>query len=199
MGYIDLYLLHSPYGGKQKRLECWRAVEDAIHEGEVKCGGVSNFGVKHVSQLPLSSPFVFENNRADEGGRQLQELLDSKPKILPAVNQIEIHPFNTQIRISTFCASHNITIQAYAPLAKAMRFSHPVVKSLSKKYGCTPAQLLLRWGLQKGYCVLPKSVKRERIVENGDIGNFEIEEEDVRKMGELDEGLVTDWDPTDAD
>lgn len=76
---------------------------------------------------------------------------------------------------------------------------HPVVKELAGKYGCSPAQLLVRWSLQKGYVPLPKSARKERIVENGDIGGFEIEEADVRKLDGCDEGLVTDWDPTDAD
>jgi len=176
LGYLDLYLLHSPYGGKERRLECWRAVEDAIEEGEVRCGGVSNFGVAH-----------------------LQELLNSNPRILPVINQIEVHPFNTQTKITSFCKEHNIVIQAYAPLAKAMRFKHPKVKELSGKYNCTPAQLLVRWSLQKGYVPLPKSVKKERIRENADVGGFEIEEGDMRTLDGCDEGLVTDWDPTDAE
>ncbi|RAL60828.1 hypothetical protein DID88_010153 [Monilinia fructigena] len=98
LDYIDLYLLHSPYGGKQRRLECWRAVEDAIADGEVRAGGVSNFGVRH-----------------------LQEILDSKPRIMPAVNQIEVHPFNTRTDITLFCQSNNIVVEAYAPLARALR------------------------------------------------------------------------------
>ncbi|RDW73530.1 aldo-keto reductase-5 [Coleophoma cylindrospora] len=176
MQWLDLYLLHSPYGGKAKRLECWRAVEDAIAEGEIRAGGVSNYGVKH-----------------------LQELLDSKPKIKPAVNQIEVHPFNTRTDITSFCQQNDITVEAYAPLARAMRMRHPQVVKLSKKYGCTPAQLLVRWSLQHGYVPLPKSVKEKRIVENADIGGFEIEEEDVKALDACDEYLVTDWDPTDAD
>ncbi|KUJ19638.1 Aldo/keto reductase [Mollisia scopiformis] len=176
LGYIDLYLLHSPYGGRQRRLECWRAVEDAVDEGEVRAVGVSNYGVKH-----------------------LQELLDSKPRIPPAVNQIEVHPFNTRNDITSFCAQHDIVVEAYAPLARAMRFKHPKVVELSKKYGCTPAQLMLRWSLQKGYVPLPKSTRKERIVGNADIGGFEIEEADMKGLDGCDEYLVTDWDPTDAD
>lgn len=89
-------------------------------------------------------------------------------------------------------------MEAYAPLVKGMRFNHPVVKRLSKKYGVTPAQLLVRWGLQKGFVVLPKSSKKERIESNGDVGGFEIEEGDMEVLGGCDEGLVTDWDPTGA-
>lgn len=175
LGYIDLFLLHSPYGGKKARLDCWKAVEDAIEDGEIKIGGVSNYGVKH-----------------------LQELIASKPRIMPAVNQIEVHPFNTRTDITTFCAENDIIVEAYAPLARALRMKHPVIVSLSKKYSCTPGQLLIRWSLQHGYVPLPKSVKRDRIIENGDVEGFEINDEDMKTMDGLDEYLVTDWDPTDC-
>ncbi|KAK4693299.1 hypothetical protein P7C71_g4074, partial [Lecanoromycetidae sp. Uapishka_2] len=176
LGYIDLFLLHSPYGGKGKRLDSWRAVEDAIADGEVKTGGVSNFGVKH-----------------------LQELLASKPRVHPAVNQVEVHPFNTRTEITSFCEEHNIVIEAYAPLARALRMKHHTITSLSKKYSCTPAQLMIRWSLQHGFVPLPKSVTKERIIANGDIGGFKIDDADMKTMDGLDEYLVTDWDPVDCD
>ncbi|KAK0514736.1 hypothetical protein JMJ35_003353 [Cladonia borealis] len=176
LGYIDLFLLHSPYGGKVKRLECWRAVEDAIEDGEIRTGGVSNFGVKH-----------------------LKELLASKPRINPAVNQIEVHPFNTRTEITSFCQEHSIVVEAYAPLARALRMKHPTITSLSKKYGCTPAQLMIQWSLQHGFVPLPKSVTRERIIANGDVGGFEIGGADMETMDGLDEYLVTDWDPVNCD
>ncbi|KAK8218669.1 NADP-dependent oxidoreductase domain-containing protein [Phyllosticta capitalensis] len=175
LGYIDLFLLHSPYGGKKARLESWRAVEDAIQDGEIKTGGVSNYGVKH-----------------------LQELLDANPRVHPAVNQIEVHPFNTRTDITTFCRQNNIVVEAYAPLVRALKMKHPTIVSVSKKYNCTPAQLLVRWSLQHGYVPLPKSVSKQRIVENADVSGFEISEEDMKKLDSLDEYLVTDWDPTDC-
>ncbi|EOA92189.1 uncharacterized protein SETTUDRAFT_41007 [Exserohilum turcica Et28A] len=135
LGYIDLFLLHSPYGGKQARLDSWRAVEDAMRDGQVKIGGVSNYGVKH-----------------------LQELLDSNPSIPPAVNQIEVHPFNTRKDITAFCQQHNIVVEAYAPLVRALRMKHPKIVLLANKYACTPGQLLVRWSLQHGYVPLPKSI-----------------------------------------
>lgn len=122
---------------------------------------------------------------------QLQELLDSKPRILPAVNQIEIHPFNTRFDIADFCQEHGIVVEAYAPLVRALKMKHPVVASLSKKYSCTPGQLLVRWSLQHGYVPLPKSVNKARIVENGEVGGFSIEDSDMKKMDALDEYLVT--------
>ncbi|TID15579.1 Aldo/keto reductase [Venturia nashicola] len=176
LGHIDLFLLHSPYGGRKARLDSWKAVEDAIEAGEVKTGGVSNYGIKH-----------------------LQELIDSKPRVLPAVNQIEVHPFNTRTNITKFCKQHDIVVEAYAPLVRALKMKHPTIVELSQTYSCTPGQLLVRWSLQHGYVPLPKSVKKARIVENAEIGGFEIESADMKKMDALDEYLVTDWDPTDAD
>ena len=129
----------------------------------------------------------------------MTELLSSNPKILPAVNQIEVHPFNTRTSITTFCHSHNIAVQAYAPLARALKMEDPTVASLSKKYSCSPAQLMIRWSLQHGFVPLPKSVTRSRIELNGQIDDFEIEAMDVERMDGLDEYLVTDWDPVDCD
>jgi len=193
LGYIDLFLLHSPYGGTAKRLECWKAVEDAIDAGEIKTGGVSNFGVKHVSLVHL-----FQLSRWYLRP-QLQELISSNPRIRPAVNQIEVHPFNTRTEITSFCKEHNIIVEAYAPLARALRMDHPTIKTLSRKYSCTPAQLMIRWSLQHGFVPLPKSVTKERIIANADIGGFGIDAGDMKTMDGLDEYLVTDWDPVDCD
>ncbi|KAI9714388.1 MAG: hypothetical protein M1820_000349 [Bogoriella megaspora] len=168
LGHIDLFLLHSPYGGKKARLDSWRAVEDAIESGEIKTGGVSNFGIKH-----------------------LEELLASNPRIRPAVNQIEVHPFNTRQDLVNFCQAQDIVVEAYAPLARALRMKHPKIVELSKRYGCTPGQLMVRWSLQHKYVPLPKSVKKDRISENRQVGGFEISPEDMRAMDALDEYLVT--------
>ncbi|KAK1982387.1 aldo/keto reductase [Colletotrichum cereale] len=175
LGYVDLFLLHSPYGGKEARLTSWRAVEDAIDAGEVKVGGVSNYGVAHI-----------------------EELMASKPHIAPVINQIEVHPFNTQTHIRETCAKHDIAIEAYAPLARGMRMKHPKILELSKKYGCTPAQLFVRWSLDHNMITLPKSVRQDRLIENADVSGFEISKEDLAAMDALDEHLVTDWDPTET-
>ncbi|GAB0138737.1 hypothetical protein EsDP_00006962 [Epichloe bromicola] len=175
LGYIDLFLLHSPYGGKEARLTSWRALEDALDEGQVRMIGVSNFGVAHI-----------------------EELMASEPRIKPAINQIEVHPFNTQEAIRATCAKHGIAIEAYAPLVRAMRMTHPTIGALADKYTCSPAQVLVRWSLQHDMITLPKSVRRERMVENADVAGFELSGADVSIMDGLDEKLVTDWDPTDA-
>ncbi|EGP83171.1 uncharacterized protein MYCGRDRAFT_64098 [Zymoseptoria tritici IPO323] len=176
LGYVDLLLVHSPYGGKQAREESWRAVEDAIEEGECKMGGVSNYGEKHI-----------------------EELLASNPRHKPLVNQLEVHPFNTRPALTAYCQKNDITIQAYAPLARALRMKHPVLLELAKKHDATPAQVMVRWSLQKGYCPLPKSVNKERMEENCSVGGWQLEEEEVKRLDGLDEYLVTDWDPVDAD
>lgn len=118
-------------------------------------------------------------------------MLDSNPSIPPAVNQIEVHPFNTRKDITAFCQQHNIVVEAYAPLVRALRMKHPKIVLLANKYACTPGQLLVRWSLQHGYVPLPKSVKKERIVENAQVGGFEIESADIEAMDALDEYLVT--------
>lgn len=90
-------------------------------------------------------------------------------------------------------------VEAYAPLARALRMKHPVIVELAKKYKCTSAQLMVRWSLQHGYVPLPKSVRKQRIVENAQVEGFEISGGDMQRMDGLDEYLVTDWDPLDTD
>lgn len=123
--------------------------------------------------------------------QQITELLSSNPRLKPAINQIEVHPFNTRSALTSFCQENSILIEAYAPLARALRMNHPTITSLARKYTCTPGQLLVRWSCQHGYVPLPKSVRKERIVENGQIEGFEISAEDMQVMNGLDEYLVT--------
>ncbi|KAK8055138.1 oxidoreductase [Apiospora rasikravindrae] len=178
LGYIDLFLLHSPYGGPEARLTSWKAVEDAIDDG----GGSERRPRREKLIVPI----------------QIEELMASNPRIKPAVNQIEVHPFNTQTAIRETCAKHGILVEAYGPLARAMRMKNPTILELAKKYSCTPAQLMVRWSLQHGHVPLPKSAQKERLIDNVKVGGFEISDEDVKRMDGLDEHLVTDWDPTDA-
>jgi len=178
-------LLHSPYGGKKARLESWRAVEDAILEGELKCGGVSNFGEKHVS-LWHHVCLAIRSNPS-----KLQELFDSEPRIKPMVNQIEVHPFNTRVKLCEFTQQHGIVVEAYAPLVQALKMDDPTIVSVAKKNSVTPAQLLIRWSLQHGYVPLPKSVTKQRIIQNADLDKFEISDDDMATLDALDEYLVT--------
>lgn len=117
---------------------------------------------------------------------------------MPAVNQIEVHPFNTRENIRAICKENNIAVEAYGPLARALRMRHPTIVQLSKKYECSPGQLMVRWSVQHDLVPLPKSSKKERIIENSEIGGFEISQDDMKTMDGLDEYLVTDWDPVDC-
>jgi len=110
---------------------------------------------------------------------------------MPVVNQVEVHPFNTREDITSFCKEHEIVVEAYAPLVRALRMRHPTILALSEKYNCTPAQLFVRWSLQHGYVPLPKSVKKERMAENGNIDGFAIDNADMEALDGLDEYLVT--------
>lgn len=134
--------------------------------------GVSNFGVGHLKE--------FEGLEREKW---------------PVVNQIECHPFNTQTEIRKVCEGMGIVVQAYAPLARGMRFNARGSKlgELAKKYGCSEAQVMVRWGLQRGFVVLPKSTKEGRMRENAAVGWFEISKEDMAVLDGLNEGLVTDW------
>ncbi|PGH16399.1 hypothetical protein AJ79_01730 [Helicocarpus griseus UAMH5409] len=174
LGYIDLFLIHAPYGGKTLRLESWRAIEDAIADKEIRAGGVSNYNIHH-----------------------LKEILDSKPRVFPAVNQLELHPFNTRAEITAFCQQNGIIVEAYTPLTRGYKLKDPTIVSLARKYGCTAAQLLVRWSLQHGFVPLPKSKTKERIVENAAVEGFEISGEDMKVLDGLDERFVIDWDPLD--
>ncbi|CAK5268682.1 unnamed protein product [Mycena citricolor] len=172
--YIDLYLIHGPLGGPAARKECWRAICDAQKEGRVKSIGISTFGVRHIKE-------ILEMGLA-----------------VPAVNQIDLHPFMIRTEIVNLCHEHGISLEAWAPLVRGLRFKHPSIVSLAKKHHKEPAQILLRYCLQKGYIAIPKSSSRARIASNTNIFDFALDEKEVADLDALDEGLVTDWDPTEC-
>ncbi|KAH9006761.1 NADP-dependent oxidoreductase domain-containing protein [Lactarius hatsudake] len=175
-GYLDLYLIHSAYGGKTARLEAWEALLAARKVGKLRSVGVSNYNVKHLEEIR-------------EAGLEA-----------PSVNQIELHPFCQQKAIVDYCRSHDIVVQAYTPLVRG-EFGNPVLQELSKKYGKDPAQILIRWSLQHNFVPLPKSQNPDRVRSNIDVFNFEISEEDIGKLDKLDrgkDGAVT-WNPVDVD
>ncbi|CAG8567777.1 15132_t:CDS:2 [Cetraspora pellucida] len=165
--YIDLLILHSPLPGPKKRAESYKALQELVKRKLVKSIGVSNYGVKH-----------------------LKELLDSNPEIKPTLNQIEIHPWLTRSDIVSFCNEHNIIVEAYSPLTRGQKLNDPTLVRIAKEYGKTPAQILVRWGLQHNFVTLPKSVNKERIIENANVYDFEIKKEDMETLDSLDEYLV---------
>jgi len=167
--YVDLYLIHWPVAGK--RLDSWRALERIHQEGRARSIGVSNYLRPH-----------------------LEELLAHATEA-PAVNQIELTPFLQRRDARALCARHGIVVEAYSPLTHGLRLDHPAVRDVARRVGRSVAQVLLRWGLQHGLVVLPKSTKPSRIVENGALFDFTLDERAMQDLDALDEGLVTGWDP----
>lgn len=168
---VDLYLIHWPVEGR--RGESWRALEHALEEGLTRAIGVSNYV-----------------------GHHLQELL-GECRIVPAVNQIELHPFNYRSRrdVLELCREHEIVVEAYSPLTKARRLDEPVLAEIGRDHGKSPAQVLLRYQIEKGHVVIPKSGDPERIRENAAIFDFELDAREMERLDGLDEGLATSWDP----
>lgn len=167
--YVDLLLLHFPVTGIRK--STWGALEKLQAEGLVRSIGVSNYTIRHLEEM------------------------NSYAKVIPAVNQVELHVFLQQPELVKYCNEHGIVIEAYSPLAHAREMDEPVIAELARKYGKTYAQIMLRWCIQKGWVVLPKSVSPERIRENIDIFDFAIEPEDMAKLATLDRNLRTAWSP----
>lgn len=161
LDYFDLYLIHSPASCEQKRLESWRALEVAKRLGIVRSIGVSNFGAGHIEHL-------LEN-----------------AKIVPAVNQVEIHPFCQRQDLVDLCNQHGIKIEAYSPLARGNKLEDPTIGRIAQKHGRTPAQILLNWSASRGNVVLPKSLTAHRIESNFRIFDFELAEEDIAAISAL--------------
>jgi diketogulonate reductase-like aldo/keto reductase len=169
---LDLYLVHWPVQGL--RGETWRAMERLLADGKARAIGVSNYTIRHLEELLAGA------------------------RVPPSVNQVELHPFLLQRELLAFCSAHRIQVEAYAPLVKARRMSHPVLKRVAEKHRKTPAQVLVRWSLEHRLVVIPKSVQPERIRENADVFGFALDAEDLAALDGLDAGFRTSWDPTDV-
>lgn len=165
---IDLYLVHWPVVGKFK--ETYRALEKLYKDGAVRAIGVSNFLVP-----------------------QLTELL-AECEVVPAVNQVEFQPFLTQPELQTYCKERGIQLEAWSPLLQG-NLDVELFKKIGLKYGKTPAQVVLKWDLQNGVVTIPKSVRKERIIENADIFDFELTEEEVTAINSLNENRRYGSDP----
>ncbi|KAH7101360.1 Aldo/keto reductase [Auriculariales sp. MPI-PUGE-AT-0066] len=174
LGYVDLYLIHGPQPTKEARLASWKACQEGVRLGWVRSIGVSNFGNHHFN-----------------------EILEAGGPAPCTVNQIDLHPFMRREALVQHQRSHGVLLEAWGPLARGKRMNHPVILEVAKKHNKTAAQVFLRWGLQQGYSVIPKSVKHERIVENKGCFGWQLDKDDLAKLDVLDEHLVTDWDPSD--
>lgn len=167
--YIDLYLLHWPVPGK--RLDSWRALERVHAEGRARSIGVSNFLVPHLNELLAAA------------------------RTPPHANQIELSPFLQRRPTVELCKKLGIAIEAYSPLTRGEKLAHPVIAAIARETERTNAQVLLRWGIQHGFIVLPKSVHANRIAENAAIFDFTLDEQQMERLDALEENLVTGWDP----
>ncbi len=165
LSYLDLYLIHWPVSGMSE--ETWKAMVRLLQEQKIRAIGVSNYDIGDLSQLMQSSD------------------------VLPAVDQVEFHPFLYQERLLRFCERNSIQMEAYSPLTRGTQIDHPTIAAVADKYRKTPAQVLIRWSLQHGMVVIPKSIHEARILENSKVFDFELEPEDMKILNSLNENLRT--------
>jgi len=172
LDYLDLYLIHQPFGDVYGS---WRAMEELYREGKIKAIGVSNFQPDRIMDLILDN------------------------KVVPAINQIETHPFNQQIETQKFLQENSVQIESWGPFAEGKNniFQNEVLLSIAGKYKKTVAQVILRWLTQRRVVVIPKSVRKERIVENFSVLDFELSSEDMDAIKALDTKVSSFFDHRD--
>ena len=170
--YLDLFLIHWPLPGIDvDYIETWKAMEEIYASGRCRAIGVSNFQAHHLRRL------------------------FSETEVRPAVNQIEVHPYLTQEELRAFDADHEIVTEAWSPIAQGEVLDDPAIVAIAERLGRTPAQVVLRWHVQRGDVVFPKSVARERMQENSALFDFELGTDDMATLTGLDRGERTGPDP----
>ncbi|KMQ58403.1 glyoxal reductase [Chryseobacterium angstadtii] len=174
MDYLDMYLVHWPYGDF---LGTWKALEELYNEGKIKAIGVCNFTVEKLEELKANST------------------------VLPVINQIELHPVFQQKELQVYNRENTIITQPWSPLGNgnAALLENPELKKVAEKYGKTVAQVILRWHLQEGFVVIPKSVTPSRIEENFNVFDFELTEDEMNTVRSLDTGKRLFFDPKDPE
>jgi len=172
LDYLDLYLIHQPYGDVYGS---WRAMEELYREGRIKAIGVSNFHPDRVMDFIVHQ------------------------EIIPAINQIETHPFHQQVETQKFLKENHIQIESWSPFAEGKNniFHNDVLSSVAGKHGKSVAQVILRWLTQRAIIVIPKSVRKDRMAENFDIFNFELTHEEMDAIRQLDTGTSLFFDHRD--
>jgi len=153
LDYLDLYLIHWP--GKDKYAESWRALEDLYDQGKIKAIGVCNFTVAHLEKLLTFA------------------------RIKPVINQVEFHPRLQQVELRAFCDKHQIQLEAWAPLMQGGLLEDETIAQIATKYGKSIPQVILRWDVQNGVITIPKSVRRERMMQNADVFDFTLTDEEM--------------------
>ncbi|KAJ6499146.1 NADP-dependent oxidoreductase domain-containing protein [Mycena sanguinolenta] len=174
LDYIDLFLIHDPLSGTERRLASYKALLEAKAAGKIRSVGVSNYGVHHLEEI--------KNANLE----------------MPAVNQIELHPFCQQKPIVEYCKD-SIVVEAYCPILRG-RWENEAILNIANNYNRDPAQILLRWSLQKGYVPLPKSSTPSRIHSNANLYDFELTAEEMSSLDALDRGKQggISWNPVEA-
>ncbi|MEV7031757.1 aldo/keto reductase [Streptomyces sp. NPDC093272] len=171
LDHVDLYLIHWPTPARDLYLDTWRALEKLYADGRTRAIGVSNFQPAHLERLLGAA------------------------SVVPAVNQIELHPGLQQAELRDFHARHGIVTEAWSPLAQGAVLKDDAVTAIAAGHGRTPAQVVLRWHLQIGNVVIPKSVTDARIRENADVFGFELSPQEIDALTALDRGMRTGPDP----
>ncbi|WP_138420318.1 aldo/keto reductase [Aquibacillus sediminis] len=159
--YLDLYLIHWPVPEQAKYKETWKAMEKLYKDGKIRAIGVSNFKEHHLEDL----------------------IQDAEVK--PMVNQVEFHPHLAQVELHEYCKKHGIQLEAWSPLKQGQLLDDPTLTKIAEKHGKSTAQVIIRWDLQSEVVTIPKSVKEQRIVANADVFDFELSEEDMKAINEL--------------
>ncbi|MFF3171830.1 aldo/keto reductase [Streptomyces sp. NPDC057900] len=171
LDHLDLFLIHWPLPGKGDFVETWKALEEIYRSGRTKAIGVSNFQPHHLRRL-------LENS-----------------EVVPVVNQIEAHPYLTQDDVRAFGAEHEIATEAWSPIAQGKVLDDPAINRIADRVGRTPAQVTLRWHIQRGDIIFPKSVTRKRVEENFALFDFDLSEGDIGEISALNRNERTGPDP----
>lgn len=176
LGYIDLLLIHSPLSGHKKRLETYKAMQEAVAAGTVKSIGVSNYGKHHIEELLNWKELVYK----------------------PVVNQIEISPWCMREDLAKWCQERDIVVEDYAPLTHGYKLKDPALVNIAEQIGRNTGQVLIRWSLQKGYLPLPKTKNPDRLPGNFAVYDFELTQEQMKAIEHPEAYEPTDWECTDA-
>ncbi len=160
LGYVDLFLIHAPADSKEDRALHWSAMQRLQKQGLAKSIGVSNYEIEH-----------------------LEEIKDSG--VVPAINQIELHPFSQERALVDYCKKNHIVLEAYSPINRGKGFDNAVIQRLSRSHGVDPGQVLIRWSLQKGFIPLPKSDQPKRIQSNSEVFEFALSSQEVSDLDAL--------------
>lgn len=167
MTYVDLYLIHWPFtggtSGENKRAETWKAMEEIYKAGKAKAIGVSNYNIQHLEEMTTYA------------------------SIPPVVNQVEFHPFLYQKELMDYCSNRNIALEAYCPLSRGVKLADSRITAIARKHQKTNAQVMIRWSIQHGNIVIPKSSHRERIEENIRVFDFELSDAEMEILDGLNE------------